>query len=237
MGGEGTPQGGVISPLLANIALHGLESMLRESLSQLPQGQREAKPIVVRYADDFVVMHPDLAVIERAQQTANEWLAGMGLELNPSKTRTTHTLNWHNEKCGFDFLGFAVRQYPVGKTHSGKLGGMSGRRLGFKTIIKPSKVALRRHSRTLGDVIHAHKARYSIHTSAQPMYEWNTLPWPTFQRRVFKLQKRIYQASRRGEVKAVHRLQRLLMKSWAARCLAVRRVTQDNRGKTPCCPG
>ena len=86
---------------------------------------------------------------ERAQQTANEWLAGMGLELNPSKTRITHTLNWHNEKCGFDFLGFAVRQYPVGKTHSGKLGGRSGRRLGFKTIIRPSKAALRRHSRTL----------------------------------------------------------------------------------------
>src|SRR5207253_3385448 len=48
---------------------------------------------------------------------------------------------------------------------------------------------------------------------------------------VFKLQKRIYQASRRGDVNTVHHLQRLLMRSWAAKCLAVRKVTQDNRGK------
>jgi RNA-directed DNA polymerase len=63
------------------------------------------------------------------------------------------------------------------------------------------------------------------------MDEWNALPWKRFERRVFKLRKRIYQASRRGDVRTVHRLQRLLMRSWAARCLAVRRVTQDNRGK------
>ena len=64
-----------------------------------------------------------------------------------------------------------------------------------------------------------------------PVYEWKTLPWKQFERQTFKLQKRIYRASGRGDVKTVHRLQRLLMKSWAARCLAVRRVTQDNRGK------
>lgn len=64
-----------------------------------------------------------------------------------------------------------------------------------------------------------------------PAYEWKDLPWREIERRVFKLQKRIYRASGRGDVKAVHRLQRLLMKSWSARCLAVRRVTQDNQGK------
>ena len=65
----------------------------------------------------------------------------------------------------------------------------------------------------------------------QSMYEWKTLPWKQIERRVFKLQKRIYQASCRGDVKTVHRLQKLLMKSWSAKCLATRRVTQDNRGK------
>jgi retron-type reverse transcriptase/5-methylcytosine-specific restriction endonuclease McrA len=65
----------------------------------------------------------------------------------------------------------------------------------------------------------------------QPMYGWNTLRWPKIQRDVFKLQKRIYQASRRGDVKRVRKLQRLLLRSWSARLLAVRRVTQDNRGK------
>ena len=68
-------------------------------------------------------------------------------------------------------------------------------------------------------------------TATAPVYEWNSLPWQRLERQVFKLQKRIYRASRRGDVKTVHRLQRLLMTSWAARCLAVRRVTQDNRGK------
>src|SRR5260370_26332270 len=65
----------------------------------------------------------------------------------------------------------------------------------------------------------------------RPMDEWNRLPWKPMQRQVFRLQKRIYQASQRGDVKAVHKLQRLLMQSWSARCLAVRRGTQDNRGK------
>jgi RNA-directed DNA polymerase len=68
-------------------------------------------------------------------------------------------------------------------------------------------------------------------TAETPVYEWSTLPWKRFEQQVFKLQKRIYRASRRGDVRTVHRLQRLLTKSWAAKCLAVRRVTQDNRGK------
>src|SRR5579883_987282 len=65
----------------------------------------------------------------------------------------------------------------------------------------------------------------------RPIYEWETLPGRKLERVVLKLQKRIYQASRRGDRKAVRRLQRLLMTSQAAKLLAVRRVTQDNRGK------
>ena len=61
--------------------------------------------------------------------------------------------------------------------------------------------------------------------------EWRSLPWKQFQVEVSKLQTRIFRASSRGEVKTVHRLQRLLMRSRAARSLAVRKVTQDNRGK------
>ena len=63
------------------------------------------------------------------------------------------------------------------------------------------------------------------------MYKWQDLPWKKIEGMVFKLQKRIYQASQRGDAKAVHKLQRLLLNSWSAKCLAVRRVTQDNRGK------
>jgi retron-type reverse transcriptase len=61
--------------------------------------------------------------------------------------------------------------------------------------------------------------------------DWKTLPWKDMQRNVFRLQQRIHQAERRGDHKQVHNLQRLLLRSWSARCLAVRQVTQDNRGK------
>lgn len=107
----GSPQGGVISPLLANIALHGLEITVAEAH---PQTQ------VIRYADDLVVLHRDLEVVEAAQQTVAKWLADMGLELKPSKTTVTHTLDEHGGHIGLDFLGFHIRQYRVGKTHSGK---------------------------------------------------------------------------------------------------------------------
>jgi len=65
----------------------------------------------------------------------------------------------------------------------------------------------------------------------ESMVEWKHINWRKLERRVFKLQKRIYKASQRGDVKAFRRLQKTLMKSWYARCLSVRRVTQDNQGK------
>jgi RNA-directed DNA polymerase len=69
-------------------------------------------------------------------------------------------------------------------------------------------------------------------SAAAPTSEdWTTIPWHTLEARVFRLQKRIFRAQRRGNVQAAHNLQRLLMKSWSARALAVRRVTQDNQGK------
>jgi RNA-directed DNA polymerase len=67
--------------------------------------------------------------------------------------------------------------------------------------------------------------------ASAPMERWNTLPWTRIQRNVFKLQKRVYRASCRGDVPPVRKLQRLLMSSWSAKLLATRRVTQDNRGK------
>ncbi|WP_375496130.1 reverse transcriptase N-terminal domain-containing protein [uncultured Nostoc sp.] len=68
-------------------------------------------------------------------------------------------------------------------------------------------------------------------TSLKTTVEWNQTNWRKLERVVFKLQKRIYKASNRGDVKAVRRLQKMLMKSWSGKMLAVRRVTQDNQGK------
>src|SRR5919106_6215340 len=60
---------------------------------------------------------------------------------------------------------------------------------------------------------------------------WQGIPWKKVQRHVFRLQKRMYQATQRGDVRTVHKLQKLLVKSWYAWLLAVRPITQDNRGK------
>ena len=67
--------------------------------------------------------------------------------------------------------------------------------------------------------------------ASAPMDGWNTVPWKRLQRTMFKLQKRIYRASRRGDVTAVRKLQRLLIRSRSARLLAVRKVTQENQGR------
>ena len=67
--------------------------------------------------------------------------------------------------------------------------------------------------------------------ASAPMDRWNTLPWKTVQRNVCKLQTRLDRAAYREDVTTVRKLQRLLMHSWSAKLLAVRKVTQDNQGK------
>ena len=61
--------------------------------------------------------------------------------------------------------------------------------------------------------------------------EWKDINWRKLDRVTFKLQKRIFQASERGDVNACRKLQKTLIRSWSAKCIAVRRVTQDNQGK------
>ncbi|HET8636470.1 MAG TPA: group II intron reverse transcriptase/maturase, partial [Acidobacteriaceae bacterium] len=147
---EGTPQGGVISPLLANIALHGMEAAIQNAYTV-----REGKPTLIRYADDFVILHSTHAGIEKAKDVIEPWLQTIGLELKPSKTRIAHTLYPLQGEPGFDFLGMTIRQYPVGPAHSGR--DTYGRLLGFKTLIKPSEDAIKRHVRALGQVVRKHQ--------------------------------------------------------------------------------
>jgi RNA-directed DNA polymerase len=144
---SGTPQGGVISPLLANIALHGMETALQQAFPT-----KRNKVQFVRYADDFVVFHATEAGVKKAKTVLETWIQDIGLELKPSKTRITHTLEAYQGSAGFNFLGWTVRQVPVGKTHSGKANGYSPQ-LGFKTIITPSKTAVKQHTVEVGEVI------------------------------------------------------------------------------------
>ncbi|MFL9453706.1 group II intron reverse transcriptase/maturase [Tolypothrix bouteillei VB521301_2] len=144
---EGTPQGGVISPLLANVALHGMEERIKQYAETLPGLKRENRKSIslIRYADDFVILHENLTVVQRCQIIISEWLKSMNLELKPSKTRLTHTLNkYKEEEPGFNFLGFNIRQFSVGKHHSKK---------GFKIIITPSKEKQRIHYERIASII------------------------------------------------------------------------------------
>ena len=140
---SGVPQGGSLSPLLANIALHGMENRINK---RFPGAK------LVRYADDLVVIHEKLEVIQQVQPYLQKWLQKMELELKPSKTRICHTLKRVDGQVGFDFLGFNIRSYEVSKYKSGK--SMKG----FKTIIQPSATAIKRQSRKLREVIRRHKA-------------------------------------------------------------------------------
>jgi len=90
----GTPQGGVISPLLSNIYLHVLDTVWTHRYAQLG--------VLVRYADDFVVMCDTKAACERAEQRIREVFARLGLELHPEKTRR---VDLSRGAAGFDFLG------------------------------------------------------------------------------------------------------------------------------------
>jgi RNA-directed DNA polymerase len=141
----GTPQGGSISPLLALIALHGMD----EAITRVyPRAH------VIAYADDCVVLHEDRQVLEHCQQLLMTWLAEIGLTLNEAKSRISHTLE--GDHPGLDFLGFHVRQYRVGKHHSGT--GPGGHRLGYKTLIKPAKANIEAHLAEIGQIIRRSKA-------------------------------------------------------------------------------
>jgi RNA-directed DNA polymerase len=155
---QGVCQGGVISPLLANIALHGLETAITQAFParKLVDGQLvNWKPSVIRYADDLVILHPDLQVVQRCQELSQAWLAGMGLELKPSKTRIRHTLQPREGEIGFDFLGFKVRQFQVGTSH--RITNPQGQRLSFRTRMQPSKAKVKLHHQRLADIARHHR--------------------------------------------------------------------------------
>jgi RNA-directed DNA polymerase len=92
----GTPQGGICSPLLSNIGLHGLETTIKSFNKKLG---------VVRYADDFIITSKTKEGLEVILPKVNQWLSERGLELSTEKTKLVYIDE------GFDFLGFNVRRY------------------------------------------------------------------------------------------------------------------------------
>jgi len=129
----GTPQGGIISPVAANMTLNGLEAMLAR---KFPKAKRlSLKMNMVRYADDFIITgHSKEWLEQEVKPAVVEFLAERGLVLSPEKTRVTHI------RKGFDFLGWNIRKY------NGKL------------LMKPSKTNVKTHLDKIRDVIKANKS-------------------------------------------------------------------------------
>ena len=126
---EGTPQGGIISPLLLNVALHGLEEAagVRYQDDEATQVAQDS-PALVRYADDFAACCHSRQQAGQVKARLAGWLAQRGLSLNEDKTRIVCLTR------GFDFLGWNIRRYPNGKL-----------------LIKPSKAAIGRHRQRLAE--------------------------------------------------------------------------------------
>jgi RNA-directed DNA polymerase len=107
----GTPQGGVISPLLCNIALNGLEKVVEDCLEQKKDASKKRKNkgelTYCRYADDFLVAHQDLKVILKVKKRIEEHLGELGLELSEAKTKIVHSRDrFESNEPGVNFLGF-----------------------------------------------------------------------------------------------------------------------------------
>lgn len=131
----GTPQGGAIAPLLANIALTGME----EVVNTIPKKSRETL-ILIRYADDFVVIGDDLDEVKKARVVIEEFLDSIGLKLSEEKTRICHSKDeLDGEKPGFDFLGVNIRQFSRGRHRAARNG--SGTHYGHRLIVQPSEKA------------------------------------------------------------------------------------------------
>jgi len=120
---EGTPQGGVISPTLANMTLNGMETCIREHFG------KNSKVNIVRYADDFVLTAPTKERAMEAKEVLVAFLGERGLELSEEKTLVTHIDD------GFNFLGWEFRKYK------GKL------------LIKPSNDSIRSAVQKIRDVV------------------------------------------------------------------------------------
>jgi RNA-directed DNA polymerase len=106
---EGTPQGGIISPVLANWALDGLQRLLAHHFSSTAKRRHECKVHLIRYADDFIITGTSQELLEReVKPLVEQFLKERGLELSHEKTRITHLQD------GFDFLSQTIRRYRCG---------------------------------------------------------------------------------------------------------------------------
>lgn len=163
----GTPQGGILSPLLANIALHGLEEHLKEfcankvdvkifNTKTRGSARRALACGVIRYADDFVVIHENRRVLELCIEEIKKWLLTIGLEISEEKSKL------RDAREGFKFLGFQIIQVRKGIVRGQK----------YKVKITPSKDSCLRFLDKVRKTIQAAKAwsSYDLIRVLRPIY-------------------------------------------------------------------
>lgn len=161
---SGTPQGGPLSPVLANVVLSGLEQDLlrRFHKGAVFNGQKiRGDPRIVIYADDMAIFHPEQHGIEAMRHYVDEWLGYMGLNLSPTKTRIVHTLKKTKGTAGFDFLGFRMQQFKAGKYALKPYFNQ------VLTLIKPSNESMKRLYAKVADIIDSRH----INKRLRPVYD------------------------------------------------------------------
>lgn len=161
-----TPQGGPISALLANIALHGLENNVMAYIENTAKTEFEATReksacTVVRYANDFVILHPDLTRLTEIIIQTKVWLREMRLEVNEIKSKIRHSLtSFEGQQPGVTFLGFYISQVEAGIGQTAWIGNQYSRKsLGFSVQKIPDKSRVERHLDRLRDIVKSYETK------------------------------------------------------------------------------
>ena len=181
---EGTPQGGIISPTLANMAIDGLQSLLEQQYKRHKEKGKAVYPKVhlVRYADDFIITGTDKSVLENeVLPLVRKFLAERGLMLSDEKTKITHISE------GFDFLGFNIRKF------------------GDTLLTRPSKEAKKKFLEKIRRVVESNKAarQKSLIMMLNPIitgwgnYYQYGVSAETFHRMDFEIFRKVWQWARR----------------------------------------
>lgn len=152
---EGTPQGGIMSPTLCNVALNGIEQLMKEA-NPLKQGISPGVH-VVRYADDMIITGKTQEIVIRCKQLLSEFLAKRGLILNEKKTLITHI------KEGFDFLGFNIKRLTWNPRYNNVTAQDT------VLIIKPSKKGIIKFKQKVRKIITINKPIQRIIADINPV--------------------------------------------------------------------
>jgi RNA-directed DNA polymerase len=172
MGPVGTPQGGIISPLLCNVALNGIEKAV------LNQFKRDGVKFI-RYADDILVCSSKYSDIIKSKNIISEFIKPIGLELSDEKTQICHSLGGveglKHLPVGVEYLGFYFKNITVSKYK-----GVKSTRGGLNTVVQismPSLSSVKRHKDKLKHILRLHKSsslKIVISALARVIRGWTT---------------------------------------------------------------